>query len=264
MPESRRVLLLEDNPMLAQMLRAMLEASGHRVTHASTVRTAMRWLEGHTADLLILDDELPDGSGVDVARVARLHDRRRRAQRGEDTATDASDAGGVTPIVAMLSSQTVNALAPWQNALRVMLVGKPLEMSQLSAAVRQGLAPLGLNPGGLKGAPRPFTTAREPRSDGVQSHAVHSNGAGRTNGYQNGSQNGFHRDSAINGVAGRAASMNGHGSQHAPNGAESNGSNSSFEPWADDDEASWLVADQEPAVRDDRDDLTANRQGRAA
>jgi CheY-like chemotaxis protein len=256
MPESRRVLLLEDNPMLAQMLRAMLEASGHRVTHASTVRTAMRWLEGHTADLLILDDELPDGSGVDVARVARLHDRRRRAQRGDDEASAASDASSVTPIVAMLSSQTVNALAPWQNALRVMLVSKPLEMSQLSAAVRQGLAPLGLTPGGgRKGATRPFTTAREPRTNGAQSHAAYSNGASRTNGSARGAS--IHR----------AAGSNGHGAHHpAANGMEPNGSNSSFEPWADDDEASWLVneTDGEPAVRDNRSDSAGSRPGRAA
>lgn len=59
------VLLVEDEPNVLKALRRKLMQAGHVVTSASTCEGARR-LTG-TFDLAILDLELPDGSGVELA-----------------------------------------------------------------------------------------------------------------------------------------------------------------------------------------------------
>jgi DNA-binding response OmpR family regulator len=61
-----RVVLVEDDPELARTVERVLSRYGHVTTVASSVAAAQA-LQG-TFDCGILDIDLPDGSGVDVAR----------------------------------------------------------------------------------------------------------------------------------------------------------------------------------------------------
>jgi CheY-like chemotaxis protein len=61
-----RILLLDDNPDVLRSSQRALERLGHVVTPVSTCGDAVA-IEEHF-DVAVLDVELPDGSGVDVAR----------------------------------------------------------------------------------------------------------------------------------------------------------------------------------------------------
>jgi two-component system OmpR family response regulator len=69
-----RILLVEDDGMLADALSRALVQSAHAVDAATTAEQADSALATQAYDLVILDIGLPDGSGLDVLR--RLRNRR--------------------------------------------------------------------------------------------------------------------------------------------------------------------------------------------
>jgi DNA-binding response OmpR family regulator len=68
---NRRVLLVEDEPILRTSIRRNLERRGIDVTEAGTVVEALTSARGELPDLLVLDINLPDGSGWDFLRELR-------------------------------------------------------------------------------------------------------------------------------------------------------------------------------------------------
>ncbi|TFW24303.1 response regulator [Duganella callida] len=66
-----RILLVEDDPRLAEMLTEYLGQAGFRVTHAPTGRAAMEHIAAADIDAVILDLMLPDMDGLDVCRQLR-------------------------------------------------------------------------------------------------------------------------------------------------------------------------------------------------
>lgn len=68
---TRRVLLVEDTADAAQILRDLLELSGHEVTVAATGDEALARLHDRGADVVLCDLGLPGMSGHEVARAIR-------------------------------------------------------------------------------------------------------------------------------------------------------------------------------------------------
>lgn len=69
-----RVLIVEDEPLVAFETEHSLGSEGFEVVATvDTVAEASRVLAEQQVDLVLLDVDLSDGSGVDVARVARQH-----------------------------------------------------------------------------------------------------------------------------------------------------------------------------------------------
>ena len=66
-----RILLVEDDARLAQMVVDYLAEAGFRVTHAATGSDAERRLKRETFDALVLDLMLPDVDGLDLCRRIR-------------------------------------------------------------------------------------------------------------------------------------------------------------------------------------------------
>lgn len=66
-----RVLLLEDDEALGRGICMALETPSCTVTHCSTCLQAINILQGMVFDLLILDINLPDGSGLELLRTLR-------------------------------------------------------------------------------------------------------------------------------------------------------------------------------------------------
>jgi two-component system OmpR family response regulator len=67
-----RLLLIEDDPLLGEGLRDFLRADGHRVDWCECL-AATEALRGEPYDALLVDWQLPDGSGLDWLRARRTH-----------------------------------------------------------------------------------------------------------------------------------------------------------------------------------------------
>lgn len=80
--ESLTILVVDDQASSRVAIAAMLDNLGHRVVEADTAAWAMTMFARHTPDLVLLDVEMPDASGYEVARQLR-----------------AAEPGGWTPIV---------------------------------------------------------------------------------------------------------------------------------------------------------------------
>jgi two-component system, OmpR family, response regulator RegX3 len=66
-----RILVVEDEARIAEVVQSYLEREGHTVTVAATGEAALSDLERRQADLLVLDLGLPGVSGEDVCRRVR-------------------------------------------------------------------------------------------------------------------------------------------------------------------------------------------------
>lgn len=69
-----RVLVVEDDKEIRQLVKASLEIEGYSVLTAVSLAEAQRILSNATPELIILDLGLPDGDGADfVAQVRQYH-----------------------------------------------------------------------------------------------------------------------------------------------------------------------------------------------
>jgi DNA-binding response OmpR family regulator len=67
------VLVVDDEPMVREVVARYLERDGLRVHQAADGDEAMAWLEGHNPDLVVLDIMLPGHDGLAILRRLR-HD----------------------------------------------------------------------------------------------------------------------------------------------------------------------------------------------
>ncbi|MBY8880455.1 response regulator transcription factor [Actinacidiphila acidipaludis] len=77
------VLIVEDEPGIADILRITLKYNGFTVHSAGSCREALAAARRHRPDLVLLDVMLPDGSGWEVCRT--LRDERAAESDGADT-----------------------------------------------------------------------------------------------------------------------------------------------------------------------------------
>lgn len=71
MSESIRVLYLEDEQAQAEAMMSVLSDAGYGCTHCNLGETFLKKIENNEYDLLILDWEVPDKSGVEVLEQVR-------------------------------------------------------------------------------------------------------------------------------------------------------------------------------------------------
>ena len=71
MRTTTHILLIEDDPAVAQSLQAGLVQEGYEATWKSTGADGIRFMRDYNPHLLILDVRLPDGTGFDVCRQLR-------------------------------------------------------------------------------------------------------------------------------------------------------------------------------------------------
>jgi two-component system KDP operon response regulator KdpE len=71
MCEQHKILYVEDNPDLLRLTREMLERRGYAVLTAATLAEAREQVALAPPDIILLDNNLPDGMGIDFLRELR-------------------------------------------------------------------------------------------------------------------------------------------------------------------------------------------------
>ena len=112
-----RILLIEDEPILADAVMAHLKRSGHAVDHVDRLDDADAALSTTEYGLVLLDLHLPDGRGLDLLR-------RRRA------------AGDTRPIIICTARDQVRDRVEGLNAGADDYLVKPFDLDELTARVQ--------------------------------------------------------------------------------------------------------------------------------
>ena len=66
-----RILLLEDDTMIASGILYALESEGYETNHATRIKDARSLIEHYKFDLAIIDMQLPVGTGFDVSEILK-------------------------------------------------------------------------------------------------------------------------------------------------------------------------------------------------
>ncbi len=120
-----KILVVDDEPSMREMLRIVLRRDGYDVTVAANGKQALDILQSERVDLLLSDIRMPDLSGVDVLRAAKAANR---------------------DLVAFM----MTAYASTDSAVEAMRLGavdyftKPFSMDEMRLKVRQHLETLRL------------------------------------------------------------------------------------------------------------------------
>ena len=64
-----RILLVEDDTMIASGILYALETEGYETNHATGIKDVRSLIEHYNFDLAIIDMQLPDGTGFDVSEI---------------------------------------------------------------------------------------------------------------------------------------------------------------------------------------------------
>jgi DNA-binding NtrC family response regulator len=67
----QRILLIDDDPGLSEVIGMLLEREGYAVARAATVKQGIALVEAGELDLVVTDLKLPDGTGLDAVKAIR-------------------------------------------------------------------------------------------------------------------------------------------------------------------------------------------------
>lgn len=67
-PHPKRILVVEDNELNMKLLNDVLEAHGYEVLSTGEGTVAVVWARQYRPDLILMDLQLPDVSGLEVTR----------------------------------------------------------------------------------------------------------------------------------------------------------------------------------------------------
>jgi two-component system, OmpR family, response regulator len=67
----KKVLIVEDEGDMCLLLNIILSDEDMQLDHVKTLATAATYLQSHQPDLVLLDNKLPDGFGVDFIKIVK-------------------------------------------------------------------------------------------------------------------------------------------------------------------------------------------------
>lgn len=112
-----RILVVEDDPILLDGLRAGLTIHGLTVDVAASCEDARTALRTSAFDAVVLDLMLPDGSGLDVLRELRVR-------------------GDATPVLLLTARDTVRDRVDGLDTGADDYLGKPFDLDEVAARLR--------------------------------------------------------------------------------------------------------------------------------
>ncbi len=125
-----RVLLIEDEPILAQAVREHVAAAGHAVDWFDRLDDAEAALATVSYELVLLDLQLPDGRGLDLLRGMRRR-------------------GASTPVIILTARDRVSDRIEGLNAGADDYLVKPFDLDELGARIQAVARRYGGNPNPL-------------------------------------------------------------------------------------------------------------------
>jgi len=112
-----RLLLVEDNPPLADVICRALRQEGYVIDWAKSRREADNWLSGQSYDVVLLDLGLPDADGSEVLRRLRA-------------------SGNRTPVLILSAREAVDERVRLLDLGADDYVVKPIALNELEARIR--------------------------------------------------------------------------------------------------------------------------------
>ena len=133
---NERILLVDDDPGLSEVIVMLLERESYAVFHAATRKQALATLESRELDLVITDFKLPDGTGLDV--IAGVRARRPRlpiimitSYSSMESAIDALRAGANDYVIKPFKNEEfLRAIARALNERRTVRGARPLAIEE--------------------------------------------------------------------------------------------------------------------------------------
>lgn len=112
-----RILVVEDDAVLRDMMLLSLVKAGHRVDTAATAAHARHLWRVQPFDAVLLDLNLPDGSGISVLREARAR-------------------GDHTPVLVLTARNRIEERVAGLDAGADDYLGKPFDLAEVDARLR--------------------------------------------------------------------------------------------------------------------------------
>jgi DNA-binding NtrC family response regulator len=129
---SERILLVDDDPGLSEVIALLLEREGYGVERSGTVKQALNVVEARKPHLVVTDLKLPDGTGLDViagvrARGPRLPIIMITSYSSMESAIDALRAGANDYVIKPFDNEEfLRAIARALNERRLVRGARPL------------------------------------------------------------------------------------------------------------------------------------------
>jgi two-component system cell cycle response regulator DivK len=76
-PTPKRILIVEDNELNMKLVRDVLEVHGYAIVATTEGATALPLAQAHRPDLILMDLQLPDISGLEAVRQLKGHEATR-------------------------------------------------------------------------------------------------------------------------------------------------------------------------------------------
>jgi signal transduction histidine kinase/DNA-binding response OmpR family regulator len=114
------LLVVDDDPVNTQLLVAILESLGHRATACQSASEAIERLKRDTFDAVLLDIQMPETSGTDIAAWYRQHD---------------NDVSSRTRLIALTASPAIAKEVREKAGLFDAVLTKPIDVTRLGAAL---------------------------------------------------------------------------------------------------------------------------------
>lgn len=118
---SKNVVVVDDDPMIRFLVAEFLKAHGYEVTALESGKDCIEHLGHSSADLIIVDLQMPEMTGVDVVRAMR-------------------DSPALNSIPVMMLTANIQDGQSDINALATCYIEKPFDMNDFLKSVR-GLLP---------------------------------------------------------------------------------------------------------------------------
>lgn len=118
-----RVLIVEDEEMIRELMHITVSQGGHHVTTASTGEIALELLKRTRFDLVLLDIQMPRMSGLDVLRTMTRMGR------------------AMPPVLMVTANRSLEAINEAMQLGCAGYVAKPFQPVELRSRIQRALTP---------------------------------------------------------------------------------------------------------------------------